>query len=303
MRALILRRVGLIEMGVGGPDADRRGRRHGDVIRLQGFLTRNGYPHHMLDPGARTRGERSGSPDTLRRPKACRSWSARTAPCCKTQAKPLCAVTGHDRPIRARITSTMSPSSAPDRPASRRRSMRRPKAFRVIVLEARFRRPGGRQRAHRELFRLSDRHFRSGVDRPRVRPGAEVRRGNHDPRVRQGAGLCARQRRPGLELDGGQRVQARTVVVASGARYRRPATRRSRPFRGTRRLVLGLADRGAVCAGEEVMLVGGGNSAGQAAVFLSAHAAKVRMMVRARGSPKACRAISSTGSRRRPISN
>src|SRR6267378_4621161 len=49
MRALILRRVSLIQGGVGGPvligSSSLR-----DVIRLQGFLTRNGYPHHLLDP-------------------------------------------------------------------------------------------------------------------------------------------------------------------------------------------------------------------------------------------------------------
>src|SRR6202035_3328240 len=49
MRALILRRVSLIREGVGGPvligPSNSRG-----VIRLQGFLTRNGYPHHLLDP-------------------------------------------------------------------------------------------------------------------------------------------------------------------------------------------------------------------------------------------------------------
>src|SRR3982075_2164854 len=51
MRALILRRVSLIQGGVGGPvligSSSSR-----DVIRLQGFLTRNGYPHHLLDPVA-----------------------------------------------------------------------------------------------------------------------------------------------------------------------------------------------------------------------------------------------------------
>src|SRR5439155_626612 len=49
MRALILRRVSLIQAGVGGPvligPSDSAG-----VIRLQGFLTRNGIPHHLLDP-------------------------------------------------------------------------------------------------------------------------------------------------------------------------------------------------------------------------------------------------------------
>src|SRR5260370_42120008 len=49
MRALILRRVSLIQGGVGGPVLIGPSN-SGGVIRLQGFLTRNGYPHHLLDP-------------------------------------------------------------------------------------------------------------------------------------------------------------------------------------------------------------------------------------------------------------
>src|SRR5260221_10510816 len=51
MRALILRRVSLIQGGVGGPVLIGPST-SGGVIRLQGFLTRNGYPHHLLDPVA-----------------------------------------------------------------------------------------------------------------------------------------------------------------------------------------------------------------------------------------------------------
>src|SRR6478609_5642947 len=49
MRALILRRVSLLQGGAGGP-AFIGAANSSDVIRLQGFLTRNGYPHHLLDP-------------------------------------------------------------------------------------------------------------------------------------------------------------------------------------------------------------------------------------------------------------
>jgi thioredoxin reductase (NADPH) len=49
MRALILRRVGLIETGAGGPVIVGRAE-NGDVLRLQGFLRRNGHPHQRLDP-------------------------------------------------------------------------------------------------------------------------------------------------------------------------------------------------------------------------------------------------------------
>ena len=49
MRALILRRVGLIETGAGGPVIVGRAE-HGDVLRLEGFLSRNGHPHQRLNP-------------------------------------------------------------------------------------------------------------------------------------------------------------------------------------------------------------------------------------------------------------
>src|SRR5439155_19130883 len=49
MRALILRRVGLLQTGAGGPVIVGRAE-NGDVLRLQGFLRRNGHPHTQLDP-------------------------------------------------------------------------------------------------------------------------------------------------------------------------------------------------------------------------------------------------------------
>ena len=83
-----------------------------------------------------------------------------------------------------------------------------------------------------------------------------------------------------LDLEGGEYIRARTVVVASGARYRRPALREIADFEGRGVWYWASPNEARLCAGEEIVLVGGGNSAGQGAVFLSAHAAKVRMMVR-----------------------
>jgi thioredoxin reductase (NADPH) len=87
----------------------------------------------------------------------------------------------------------------------------------------------------------------------------------------------------GLIIDGGRRVRAKAVVVASGASYRRPAIDNLGDFEGKGVWYWASPIEARFCAGEEVILVGGGNSAGQAAVFLSGHARKVRMMVRARG--------------------
>ena len=76
---------------------------------------------------------------------------------------------------------------------------------------------------------------------------------------------------------------ARSLVCASGARYRRPALGRIEEFEGHGVWYWASGLEAKMCAGCEVVLVGGGNSAGQAAVFLSAHAAKVHMMIRGRG--------------------
>jgi thioredoxin reductase (NADPH) len=73
------------------------------------------------------------------------------------------------------------------------------------------------------------------------------------------------------------------VVVATGARYRRPSCTGLAEMEGRGVWYWASPLEAAMCAGEEVALVGGGNSAGQAAVFLATHAAKVWMLVRGKG--------------------
>jgi len=86
-----------------------------------------------------------------------------------------------------------------------------------------------------------------------------------------------------VELADGRRLRAKTVVIASGARYRRPAVERLTDFEGRGIWYWASAIEAKMCAKAEVVLVGGGNSAGQAAVFLSQHAARVYMLVRGPG--------------------
>jgi thioredoxin reductase (NADPH) len=83
-----------------------------------------------------------------------------------------------------------------------------------------------------------------------------------------------------LSIDCGEHVRARAVVIASGARYRRPAIDQLAAFEGRGVFYWASPIEAALCAGQEVVLVGGGNSAGQAAVFLAKYASKVRMLVR-----------------------
>src|SRR5207247_4357050 len=86
-----------------------------------------------------------------------------------------------------------------------------------------------------------------------------------------------------LERAGARSVRSRTVVVATGARYRRPDCADLKALEGRGVWYWASPIEAKACAGQEVALVGGGNSAGQAAVFLARHAAKVWMLVRGAG--------------------
>jgi thioredoxin reductase (NADPH) len=103
----------------------------------------------------------------------------------------------------------------------------------------------------------------------------EVRRLTCDP-AQQGQPMT-------LELADGRTVRCRTVVIASGARYRRPECSNLAAMEGRGVWYWASPIEAKMCAGEEVVLVGGGNSAGQAAVFLAGYVKKVWMLVRGPG--------------------
>ena len=89
------------------------------------------------------------------------------------------------------------------------------------------------------------------------------------------------ERRPyAIELDDGARVTARTVVIASGAEYRRLPLENLARFEGGGVYYSATAMEAQLCGGDEVIVVGGGNSAGQAAVFLAETARHVHVVVR-----------------------
>lgn len=81
-------------------------------------------------------------------------------------------------------------------------------------------------------------------------------------------------------LDDGQTVAARSVVIATGASYRRLPLDDCRRYEGLGVYFGATHTEALQCAGETVVIVGGGNSAGQAAVFLGGHAARVLLVVR-----------------------
>ena len=102
--------------------------------------------------------------------------------------------------------------------------------------------------------------------------------------VARGAQKLTCARRPyAIEIADGTRVPARTVIIATGADYRRlPLDNLSR-FEGAGVYYGATFFEAQVCRGEEVIVVGGGNAAGQAAVFLAQTAKRVHMLVRGGG--------------------
>jgi thioredoxin reductase (NADPH) len=86
-----------------------------------------------------------------------------------------------------------------------------------------------------------------------------------------------------VEIDGGQRIAARSIIIAAGAQYRKPALARLGEFEGAGVYYGATFMEAQLCKDEEVAVIGGGNSAGQAAVFLASVAKHVNVFVRSAG--------------------
>jgi thioredoxin reductase (NADPH) len=86
-----------------------------------------------------------------------------------------------------------------------------------------------------------------------------------------------------VELESGARIPARTIVIATGAEYRRPPCKNLSRFEGAGVYYGATFVESQLCSGEEVIVVGGGNSAGQAAVFLAETTKRVHILVRSAG--------------------
>jgi thioredoxin reductase (NADPH) len=85
---------------------------------------------------------------------------------------------------------------------------------------------------------------------------------------------------PVLHLDGGETVAAKCLLIATGAEYRRLGVEGRSNYEGTGVYYAATPNEAQLCRGSQVVLVGGGNSAGQAAVFLAEHVVKVLLLIR-----------------------
>ena len=277
MRAFILRRVGLIEEDgagtilIGDPESP-------DVVRLQVFLTRSGYPNSVVDVAADPEGrqlvERLGvlagelplvvcpDGDILRRPSE-EELAARLGilPDIDPNLRYDVAIVGAGP---AGLAAAVYAAS---------------EGLSVLVLDERA--MGGQAGASARIENylgfptgISGQALAGRAFTQALKFGAEIAVPAQVERLDCSSDDLA------LELAGERRVRARAIVVASGARYRRPGIDNLARFEGAGVSYWASPIEARLCAGEEVALVGGGNSAGQAVVFLAPQVKRLHLFVR-----------------------
>ena len=284
MRALILRRVGLIEMGSGGPVLIGAPGSP-DVARLQNFLTRNGIPHQLFDigsdPDAQALVERH-TPRPEQLPLVlCPDGSVLRNP---SENEVAHCIGMLDSDTRDLVHDVVVVGAGPAGLATAVYAAS--EGLSVLVIDARA--FGGQAGASARIENYLG--FPTGISGQALAGRAYTQAQKFGARMLIPAEVArldcerAHPRAPlAVELTDGASVRGRTVVVATGARYRRPDCANLRAMEGRGVWYWASPIEAKLCAGEEVVLVGGGNSAGQAAVFLSRHAAKVWMLVRGAG--------------------
>jgi thioredoxin reductase (NADPH) len=277
MRALILRRVALYETGAGGPvliGAPGSAR----VVRLQNFLSRNAHPHTVLD-AARDRDAAKIMKLHAPRPEelplvVCPNGTVLKRPTEQALARTigLLPQLNADRIYDVAIIGAGPAGLAAAVYAAS-------EGLSVVVLETRV--IGGQIGASSRIENYLG--FPTGVSGAALagRAIVQAQKFGADFAVPTPvtkldcAGFALK-----LHVDGGMCLSARTSVIATGAKYRRPEIPNLANYEGRGVHYWASPIEASLCRGEEVVLVGGGNSAGQAVAFLAGYAAHVHVLVR-----------------------
>jgi thioredoxin reductase (NADPH) len=284
MRALILRRVGLLETGGGGPviigHAD-----NGDVLRLEGFLARNGHPRRRLDPetdpAAKALLERFHV-DPLQLPIVlCPNGQLLRNPGEAELARCI-GLVGPIDPEKVYDVAIVGAGPAGLAAAVYAAS----EGLSVLVLDRHA--FGGQAGASARIENYLG--FPTGISGMALMARAYNQAQKFgtemaipDEVVSLQGGPVADDGRFLLGLSNNERVSARAVVIAGGARYQRLDVENLAAFESTSVHYWASPIEGRLCAGQEVALVGAGNSAGQAVVYLASQVAKVWLLVRGSG--------------------
>ncbi|MBN6149373.1 FAD-dependent oxidoreductase [Xanthomonas sp. AmX2] len=287
MRALILRRVGLIEgdaagsVLIGQPGESR-------LTALQGFLTRNGYPHTFLDAANDDEGralvERLGIRHDELPLMVCPGGEVLRRPG-DTEAAHCLGMTPDLDPNKIYDVAIIGAGPAGLATAVYAAS----EGLSVLVLDQRA--IGGQAGASARIENylgfptgISGQALAGRAYNQALKFGAELALPLEVKQLHCEAaesGRCSMPLR--LELTNGTQVHSRTVVIASGARYRRPQIANLASFEGNGVSYWASPVEARLCEGEEVALVGGGNSAGQAVVFLAPRVERLHLIVRGPG--------------------
>jgi thioredoxin reductase (NADPH) len=280
MRALILRRVGLLETGAGGPVIVGRAA-DPDVLRLQGFLTRNGHPHQQLDPNdcaeSRALVERFQVAEEELPIVLCPGGELLRNPTESCLARCL-GLVGPMDPERLYDVAVIGAGPAGLATAVYAAS----EGLSVLVLDCRA--FGGQAGASSRIENYLG--FPTGIS------GMALMARAYNQAQKFGVEMAIPDEAVKLECDdaggggrivslvNGERIRARAVILATGARYRRLDVAGVEDFEGTSVHYWASPLEAKLAAGEPIALVGGGNSAGQAVVFLASQAARVTLLAR-----------------------
>jgi len=280
MRAFILRRVELIARGVS--DVVVLGSPHCQgTLRIREFLTRNGHPHTMLDLD-----RDAGVQELLDRFHV----SAADIPVVIT-----CSEVVLRNPTNQQVADALGFNDAIDQtqvrdlvivgagPAGLAAAVYgASEGLDVLVVESTA--PGGQAGASSRIENyLGFPTGIAGLDLA-ARATNQAQKFGAQLMIGSGARRLGCDRTPyALEIGDGQRLPARTVIIATGAEYRRLPIDGLPRFEGAGVYYAATFMEAQLCAGEEVVVVGAGNSAGQAAVFLAQAARRVHMVIRSAG--------------------
>ena len=287
MRALILRRVGLLEVEGAGPIlVGRPG--SADVVRLQGFMARNGYPNTLLDAYDGAEGgclvERFGVLPNELPLMICPNGTVLKRPT-EAEAAACLGITPELDPKKVYDVAVVGAGPAGLATAVYAAS----EGLSVLVLDQRA--MGGQAGASARIENYLG--FPTGISGQALagrafnqaqKFGADLAIPLEVSHLDCGADCGATPWRPGvplgLRLTNGSFVRARAVVVASGARYRRPDVDNLATFEGVGVSYWASPVEAKLCEGKAVAVIGGGNSAGQAVAYLAPRVRRLHLIIR-----------------------
>jgi thioredoxin reductase (NADPH) len=280
MRAFILRRVELIAREAG--DVVVIGSTHsGETLRVKEFLTRNGHPFHYVDldrdPTAQELFDRFHVTVDDVPVLICQGTAVLRNP---TNPE-IAACLGFNADIdETRVSDLVIVGAGPAGLAAAVYGAS--EGLDVLVLEANV--PGGQAGSSSRIENYLG--FPTGIS------GLDLAGRAQSQALKFGARLMVAKAVTRMACDGqrytvvmedGAHASARTVIVATGAAYRKPALENITAFEGAGVYYGATRMEAQLCVADEVVVVGGGNSAGQAAVFLAQTAARVHMLIRGNG--------------------